>query len=462
MARSTPRAPTAPPGFDPRVAFDGIRWYQRWEVFDGIFTPGDHSIADMCDDLELPADLSGRRVLDIGAWDGAVSFECERRGAREVVAVGPEDPAQSGFSRLRDVVGSTRTVYRVGSVYDLDPTVLGRFDLVVFCGVLYHLRYPLLGIDNLRRVASGDVLVETYVTDQPRGVYSWLRRGATAVDRRAPLWLFFRGEELGGDASNWFGPNVEAVEQAFESAGFSIRRLRLGTGARRSRATFAARVRPGCPEFLVNGSTEGAYFDTVVGRLLGTRSEWLNEDGSLLQALVDALVADGAPLDHAAWASAVCQRLLGRRVEAAELDHILPQRANDSAARQARVRELASTRESLSHFVAACYTRFLRRVASPAEINDWVERLRRWTDLEDTVVAFVCSPEYALQAGSVDRIWFERAHTDLFGRPPDAAASRDALPNVALNRRAVISELARRPECQRRLIATLYPLRPAS
>lgn len=458
MARSAPRPPTAPPGFDPRVAFDGIRWYQRWEAFDGVFTPGDHSIADMCDDLELPADLSGRRVLDIGAWDGSVSFECERRGAREVVAIGPEDPTQTGFSRLRDAVGSTRTVYRVGSVYDLDPKVLGRFDLVVFCGVLYHLRYPLLGIDNLRRVASGDVLVETYVTDQPRGVRSWLRRKATAIDRRAPLWLFFRGEELGGDASNWFGPNVEAVEQAFESAGFSIRRLHLGTGTRRMRATFAARIRPGCPEFLVNGSAEGAYFDAVVGRLLGTRSEWLDEDGSLLQVLVDALVADGAALDHAAWVSAVGQRLLGRRLEATDFDRISLQHGPaDAAARQAVAKELASSRDSLSHFVAACYATFLRRGAAPPEINGWVERLRRWTDLEDTVVAFVCS-----STGSVDRIWFERAHTDLFGRPPDAAASRDALPNVALNRRAVISELARRPECQRHLIATLYPLRPAS
>ena len=283
-------AAPAPPGFDAAVLFDGISWSQRWEVFDGIFTPTGHSIERLCADIELLADLSGRRVLDIGAWHGCTSFECERRGAREVVAIGPEDPAQTGFLRLRDALGATRTTFRVGSVYDVDPAVLGRFDLVLFCGVLYHLRYPLLGIDNIRRVATRDVLIETYVTDVPSPLP--LRRLRSTPPRDLPLWRFFRGSELNGDASNWFGPNAEAVEQAFESAGFSVRRLCMGTGPRSSRATFAATVRPGPPEFFVIGSTEGIYFDHVVGHLLG-QPQWLDEDGSLVWALADTLASNG-------------------------------------------------------------------------------------------------------------------------------------------------------------------------
>src|SRR5262249_33542118 len=90
------RAPQAPDGFDVEALVVGFFWFQRWEVFDGVFTPGGNLIAQLCADLELHEDLSGRRVLDVGAWNGCLSFECERRGAREVVALGPEDPAATG------------------------------------------------------------------------------------------------------------------------------------------------------------------------------------------------------------------------------------------------------------------------------------------------------------------------------------------------------------------------------
>src|SRR5205807_1365526 len=169
--------------------------------------------------------------LDVGAWNGCLSLECERRGAAEVIALGPEDPEHTGFCRMRDLLGS-RVQYRIGSVYDLNPDELGTFDIVLFCGVLYHLRYPLLGIDNIRKVCKGEVFVETHVCDdqfilpdRKRGLKSVQLHSMSPELLNVPVWQFYRRDELNKDPSNWFGPNAEAVIQAFESAGFATRLL---------------------------------------------------------------------------------------------------------------------------------------------------------------------------------------------------------------------------------------------
>ena len=112
----------------------------------------------------VPEDLSGKRVLDVGAWNGGFTFECERRGAAEVVAYSLENPDQTGFNRLKALLGSQAT-YQVGSVYNLDARQLGQFDVILFLGVLYHLRYPLLAADKLRAVTRGTLHIETHVIE---------------------------------------------------------------------------------------------------------------------------------------------------------------------------------------------------------------------------------------------------------------------------------------------------------
>jgi tRNA (mo5U34)-methyltransferase len=167
--------PQPPAGFDAHQAFEGIDWYHRWEVFNGISTPGRRPVDMICAKTQMPRDLTGKRVLDIGAWNGCFSFECERRGASEVVAYSLENPDVAGFNRLRDLLGS-QVKYVQGSVYTLSPDELGEFDLILFFGVLYHLRYPLLAFDRVRSVCRGEVLVETH----------------TVTSRyllRSPLWI---------------------------------------------------------------------------------------------------------------------------------------------------------------------------------------------------------------------------------------------------------------------------------
>lgn len=221
-------APAAPSGFVAADLFDGVPWHQRWEVYRGVFLPGRNDVQTLLDYVGLPGDLTGKRVLDIGAWNGGFSFECERRGAAEVVALSLENPDETGFNRLKASLGS-KVSYVLDSVYNLDPDVLGRFDIVLFLGVLYHLRYPLLAVDKLRAVTKGELFVETHVMDEcfiDAGKTSDEAVPLTRVSRRlrdVPLWQFYRHGELSQDRSNWFGPNVAAVLDGFGSAGFDIR-----------------------------------------------------------------------------------------------------------------------------------------------------------------------------------------------------------------------------------------------
>src|SRR5271156_127483 len=80
--------PPKPAGFDPEALFEGVHWHQQWEVFEGVVTPGRNPVSDLMAYADVPQDLSGKTVLDIGAWNGCFSFECIRRGASRVLALG--------------------------------------------------------------------------------------------------------------------------------------------------------------------------------------------------------------------------------------------------------------------------------------------------------------------------------------------------------------------------------------
>ena len=91
--------------------------------------------------LQIPDDLAGKRVLDIGTWDGFFALEMEKRGA-EVVAIDIWDDAQ--YEKFKFVLSVTRSRikhFRI-DVHEISPELLGMFDLVLMAGVLYHCRYP--------------------------------------------------------------------------------------------------------------------------------------------------------------------------------------------------------------------------------------------------------------------------------------------------------------------------------
>jgi tRNA (mo5U34)-methyltransferase len=390
--------PIAPEDLDSERLFGGVHWHQRWQVFRDVYTPGINAIDALCVALQLPRDLAGQRVLDLGAWNGCLSLECERRGADEVVALSIEDPSDTGFLRLQQAIGSTRTRYRSGSVYDLNPDDLGAFDVVLFCGVLYHLRYPLLALDNIRRVCRGVAFVESFVSDASfmagtAGLNDGLRRRLLAPLDAVPLWQFFQGDELHQDTSNWFGPNAAAVVQAFDSAGFETRFLtRYGP----NRATFHARVKPGLPEFLGLGCAEATYYDTNVAHLF--RGPRLDRDGSIEQLLDEQFGATVA--------------VRGR-------------------------------------IVAAYYRTFLDRSPSDAETDHWVRQMSRGASHESVITAFLCSDEYWVNCRRESVRWRARVHADLLGHA-------EGVPLSVSTRPVVVADLVRRRECYQHLEKTIY------
>ena len=103
-----------------------------------MFTPGKllTKPKELFEHLGLPSDLTGKRVLEVGSWDGPLAFECEARGAI-VTAMDIQDPARTGFNVAREILGS-KVSYVQGSVYDAARLLKGTFDYIFFLGVFYH------------------------------------------------------------------------------------------------------------------------------------------------------------------------------------------------------------------------------------------------------------------------------------------------------------------------------------
>jgi tRNA (mo5U34)-methyltransferase len=216
----------------------GFIWHQRFELAPGIYTPGTNDIEWLIGACGLlDRDLDGLSVLDIGTANGGAAFLAERRGAARVVAVDIYPPDWFGFAAVKSLLGS-RVEYLQASAYELPQLLNETFDVVLFLGVLYHLRHPLLALDAVRTMAAGDVFIETAVADHE-----------LAGESARPLVRFYRGDELGGDASNWFAPTVTALRDWCESSGLAVEDLQRWPDEAPARALVRAVVRPGPTEF---------------------------------------------------------------------------------------------------------------------------------------------------------------------------------------------------------------------
>jgi len=145
-------------------------WFQRIELAPDLVTPGwSDPRVDKLPYFGLPEDLSGMRVLDIGCAEGFFSFEAERRGAHEVVAVDSFPDSIRRFNIARSALGSRATAY-LANVYELNPKTFGTFDVVLFYGVFYHLRHPQLALEKILSVCTGRMLFQTVVYAEPAAV----------------------------------------------------------------------------------------------------------------------------------------------------------------------------------------------------------------------------------------------------------------------------------------------------
>jgi len=200
------------------------QWRHRIPLGDGVVTPGREDVEAEVARLALRASLAGSRVLDVGCSDGYYSFECERRGARRVLAIDDMssmmNPGANGFAIAHRVLGSAVEL-REMSVFDLDPAAVGEFDVVLFLNVLYHLPHPLLGLRKIARVmpAGATMYLKTYFHQDVRW---WLRGKALGFDlfRGRQVMRFFEAGRLMGDPTNWWGPNRPCLEGMLRASGF--------------------------------------------------------------------------------------------------------------------------------------------------------------------------------------------------------------------------------------------------
>jgi tRNA (mo5U34)-methyltransferase len=189
-----------------------ISWYHRIELPGGIVTPGINASSFALSKLDLPDSFAGKSVLDIGAWDGFFSFDAARRGAARVLATDSfvwqqETWGQSGFLLARKALGLEKAVEdRFIDVMELSPETLGgTFDVVLFLGVLYHLKDPLGALERVSSVCNGLLVLETETA------LNFLPYPA------ARLWP---GRQLRNDDTNWWSINQRALVSLLKLHGF--------------------------------------------------------------------------------------------------------------------------------------------------------------------------------------------------------------------------------------------------
>lgn len=189
-----------------------LGWYHSFEFPDGSKIDGVQTIAQLRERwarLPFPADLTGKRVLDIGAWDGWFSFESERRGADVVSVDCVEIP---NLLAAREKLGS-QIDYRVVNLYRLPEMQLGCFDYVLFLGVLYHVKHPMLALELVCAHTRDIAIVESAIIDGPQ-----FQAGSR---EEIPTLEFFETDELGGHLDNWFGPSVACLLAMCRAVGFA-------------------------------------------------------------------------------------------------------------------------------------------------------------------------------------------------------------------------------------------------
>ena len=190
-----------------------IRWFHSIDLGDGTITDGYKPLAVLRDEAAIifRHGVSGKSVLDIGAWDGFFSFEAERRGASKVLATdhfcwsGPGWGTKQGFDYAHKRLKSSVLSLDV-DVFDLDPRIfLGKFDIVLFLGVLYHLKDPFGGLERASAMTHDLLVVET----------------ETAFDSMdTPVMRYYRDAELNNDPSNFWAPNILCLESMLREIGF--------------------------------------------------------------------------------------------------------------------------------------------------------------------------------------------------------------------------------------------------
>ena len=212
-------------------------WFQNIDLGHGIHTAPEHFLGDyprfkfarFAD--ALPTDLTGKSVLDIGCNAGFYAIEMKRRGAARVVGIDSDDRYLAQARLAAATLGFGDITFRNLSVYDV-ATLGERFDLVIFMGVLYHLRHPLLALDLIREHVAGDLMLFQTMQQGSADVYPvpddhpfhvpGTHRPPAYFDEPGYPKMHFIEREFAHDWPNWWAPNAACSAAMLRAAGFVI------------------------------------------------------------------------------------------------------------------------------------------------------------------------------------------------------------------------------------------------
>ena len=205
-------------------------WFHNLHLPEGVQTAPEHPLGDFPSYKweiiaeHIPESLEGWTALDIGCNAGFYTFELARRGA-DVVGVDHDERYLAQARWAAERLGlADRVELRRGDVYELGRSS-EQWDLVLFMGVLYHLRYPLLGLDIVARKVRRMMVFQSLMLPG-EDVVEWT--GGLGLDDRDALlqrgWprMAFLEHDLADDPTNWWVPNRAAVEAMLRSTGMRI------------------------------------------------------------------------------------------------------------------------------------------------------------------------------------------------------------------------------------------------
>ncbi len=215
-------------------------WVHSIDLGGGVCTPGQWGpppefLRKAMDDI----DFQGKTVLDIGCWDGLWSFEAERRGAAEVLATDyvrhRNNRDHPTFRLAHKILGSRVRYFPDLNVYDVPRLDRRDIDVILFCGVYYHLKHPLLALARLRQVAREGALI--------------LVEGETLPSAENGAQFHYH-EAYKNDVSNWWIPSIRCLREWVECSFFRIRHeYTPGPGPQTRHAILAEAVRRNDPNY---------------------------------------------------------------------------------------------------------------------------------------------------------------------------------------------------------------------
>ena len=206
-------------------------WFHNLHLPDGRQTAPQHFLGDFPRykwqrlASHLPARLDGWTALDIGCNAGYYSFELARRGAHVTGIDMDSHYLKQARWAAREFDLEDKVVFHEMQVYDLAHEE-SKFDLVLFMGVFYHLRYPLLGLDIVAR-RTGRMMI--FQTMRMPGMEVYTDTFDHDIEEREALrnpgWptMAFIEHRFANDPTNWWVPNHAGIEAMLRSSGMVVR-----------------------------------------------------------------------------------------------------------------------------------------------------------------------------------------------------------------------------------------------